>query len=79
MTSVLLGELMSSTALQWLIIYGIGYPIWLGYAINRFISKHSLGDGEEVFHAFIALLWPICVVVYVPYRIFRWVGVRRDC
>lgn len=60
-------------------VYVVGYFVWLGYALNRFISRHRLGDGEEVFHIFMALFWPLCVAGYAPYRIFLWLGVRRGC
>jgi hypothetical protein len=61
------------SALPW-IAYAVGYFLWVGYAINRF------GDvcdaGIIIINTILALLWPVCVAVYVPYRVFRWVGVR---
>jgi hypothetical protein len=56
----------------WLVIYMAGDLIWFSYAVRRFC--HARGDG--VAQAVLALLWPMCVAVYVPYRIFRLVGVR---
>ena len=67
---------MSLDAIVLTIIYVVGYPIWLGYGINRFCR--DLDDGAVIEQIFIAFFWPICVVVYLPYRVFRWVGVRPD-
>jgi hypothetical protein len=62
---------MSSTAIFWT-VYLVGYFVWFGYAINRFCTV----NGDECFQAILALAWPVCVAVYVPYRIFKWLGVR---
>jgi hypothetical protein len=64
----------------WIIAYAVGYAIWLGYATNRFCLTEADGSPmfeEIVIFALVALLWPVCVAVYLPYRIFRWAGVRR--
>jgi hypothetical protein len=66
---------MSPAAIFW-IVYVAGFFGWLGYALNRFCSDP--GDPDECsFQIMFAFMWPICVVVYLPYRIFRWLGVRR--
>jgi hypothetical protein len=70
---------MSCTAILWtVIVYAVGYFVWFGYAINRFAPEHLRWNGEEVLQALLALMWPICVAFYVPYRIFRGFGVRND-
>jgi hypothetical protein len=68
---------MSPTAIFWT-VYLVGYFGWFAYAINRFIPANDLGNGDEIWHALLALLWPGCVAVYAPYRIVRWAGVRPD-
>lgn len=54
-----------------LVTYALGYFGWLGYALNRF----SDGPDWFAFQAVFAVFWPINVVVYVPYRLSRWISV----
>jgi hypothetical protein len=63
------------SALPW-IAYAVGYFVWLGYAINRFC--YCVTNADDVMpQVLLAFLWPGCVAVYLPYRIFRWFGVSR--
>jgi hypothetical protein len=60
-----------------LISYAVGCFVWLGYAINRFCDADAMEFSGQIIEQFcLALVWPFCVVAYLPYRIFRWLGVR---
>jgi hypothetical protein len=56
------------------VAYGVGYFTWAGYPINRFAVEP--GNDDAWWQYSLALLWPRCVAVYLPYRIFKWMGVK---
>ena len=59
-----------------LVIYAAGYCVWLGYTINRFCSDPD--DEMAGAQAVLALLWPVCVLIYVPYRFWKALGVKWE-
>ena len=59
------------------IIYVIGFFIWYGYAVNRFCGNPAYDD-NAMWNFLLAFFWPICVGVYLPYRIFKWLGVKKE-
>lgn len=70
---------MDPSIVTGIVFYGIGVFIWYGYAINRFGVIHIDDPAYYTFHLVVAFLWPIALALYVPYRIFRAVGVNDGC
>ena len=68
------GDRGMSDPMTWGIAYCAGYFLWFGYAVNRFC--HDPGGEEGFVQACVALFWPLCLAIYLPYRLFQWMGVR---
>ena len=67
--------MLSDHHVFWLVAYAAGYCVLLGYALNRFCD--DMDDPSILVQGMLALLWPICVAIYAPYRLFRWLDVSR--
>lgn len=70
---------MSISLLNWadlLILYVVGYFIWLGYALNQFINEHEDFGRAHLIQIFMAFIWPGFLAGYVSYQIWRRLGIR---
>jgi hypothetical protein len=62
--------MMSPTAIFWA-VYAVGYLVWFGYSLHRFMNPRT-HQREPLIHVGLALVWPLSVTVYVPYRLLAW-------
>jgi hypothetical protein len=55
----------------WLIVYVVGYFVWVGYGLNRFISDSAELAGILLL-GLLSFGWPVWLPSYASYRLFRW-------